>query len=131
MKYGTLTNDNLSPAPLRIVLDGWQILNPTDEQYEAAGYLPVRYTDAPVAPEGYYPVSGWEEHDGEIVQVWHFEAIPPEAEPTRAWDITQGEYIGVGDLVSHGGVIYRCISGHYAAWSKQPPNEDYWEEEPI
>lgn len=24
-----------------------------------------------------------------------------------------------------------CISGHYAAWSKQPPNADYWEEEPV
>lgn len=44
-----------------------------------------------------------------------------------AWDVTQAEYIHEGDRVSRDGVIYRCISGHYAAWNKQPPNEDYWE----
>ena len=60
--------------------------------------------------------------------------IPPkEDEPDHipAWDVTQAEYIHESDRVSRGGVTYRCISGHYAAWSKQPPNEEYWEEEPI
>lgn len=86
MKYAKLINDNLSIAPRRLTIDGCVVFNPTDEQYEAAGYLPVRYTDAPVAPEGYYPVSGWEEQDGEIVQVWHFE---PNPEPTADESLTR------------------------------------------
>ena len=96
-KYGTLTNDTLIPAPLRIVIDGWQIFNPTDVQYESAGYLPVRYTDAPVAPDGYYPVSGWEEQDGEIVQVWHFE---PNPEPAADESFTRyiNELTGANDI---------------------------------
>ena len=76
MKYAKLINDNLSIAPRRLTIDGCVVFNPTDAQYEAAGYLPVLYTDAPVAPDGYYPVSGWDEQGGEIVQVWHFEPSP-------------------------------------------------------
>lgn len=56
--------------------------------------------------------------------------IPPkEEEPDHipAWDVTQAEYIYEGDLVSRDGITYRCKQGHYAAWSKQPPNADYWE----
>lgn len=53
----------------------------------------------------------------------------PEPDHIPAWDVTQSEYIHEGDRVSRDGVTYRCISGHYAAWSKQPPNETYWEEE--
>lgn len=127
IRYGTLNNSNLTPAPHRIVLNGWQILNPTDEQYSAAGYLPVRYTDAPVAPDGYYPVSGWEEQDGEIVEVWEFVPIPePTEETTPAWDVEQGEFIPAGRIITVHGVMYECIKDHYAAWNKQPPNDEYW-----
>lgn len=76
--YGKIINDNLSIAPRRLTIDGCAVFNPTNAQYEAAGYLPVRYTDAPVAPDGYYPVSEWEEQSGEIVQIWHIEELPPE-----------------------------------------------------
>ena len=128
IRYGTLTNGALTPAPRHIMLDGWTVINPTDAQYAAAGYLPVRYTDPPVAPVGYYPASGWEEQDGEIVQAWRLEELPPEPAHIPAWDITQAKYFNEGDLVTRDGVIYRCISGHYAAWSKQPPHDSYWEE---
>lgn len=79
MKYATLTNNTLTPAPRRVTLDGCVVFNPTDEQYEAAGYMPVIYTPAPEAPEGYYAEPHWEEQDGEIVEVWAFE---PNPEPT-------------------------------------------------
>lgn len=49
-----------------------------------------------------------------------YDAIP-------AWDITQSEYIRAGDLVARDGITYRCTQGHYAAWSKQPPNQEFWE----
>lgn len=53
------------------------------------------------------------------------ETMPPAHIP--AWDISQAEYFNVGDLVTRDNVTYRCTSGHYAAWAKQPPNESYWE----
>lgn len=126
-RYGTIINGTLTPAPRRITLDGWTVINPTDEQYAATGYLPAIYTDAPIAPDGYYPVAHWEEQDGAIVQVWQLEELPPEPEHIPAWDISQAEYFNAGDLVTRDGVTYRCTTGHYAAWAKQPPNESYWE----
>lgn len=76
--YGKLINDTLAFAPRRLTIDGCVVFNPTDAQYEAAGYLPVIYTPAPEAPEGYYAEPHWEEQSGEIVQVWHIEELPPE-----------------------------------------------------
>ena len=48
-------------------------------------------------------------------------------EPTPdAWDVEQGEYIPAGRIITVHGVMYECIKNHYAAWSKQPPNDEYW-----
>lgn len=88
--YGKLINNNLTIAPRRITIDGCVVFNPTGEQYEAAGYLPVCYTDPPEVLEGYYPVSGWEEQSGEIVQVWRFEPIPDEPTAEEILDIITG-----------------------------------------
>lgn len=124
--YCTFDNGKMIPAPRTITLGEWTILNPTDEQYEAAGYLPVRYTDPPIPDEGYYPVSGWEEQGGEIVQVWHLEELPPEEAPAEAWDIEQGELITEGRIITVRGTSYECIQEHTAAWSRRPPNAEYW-----
>jgi hypothetical protein len=126
MKYGTFTNGNLIPAPRRIILDGWQIFNPTDEQLTAAGYKPVVYTDSPEAPEGYYAEAYWTETEEAITQEWRLVEAEPEPLPTPAWDISQGEYIPEGFLLTRDGVTYECLVGHYAAWNKQPPNDEYW-----
>ena len=90
MKYGTLTNGTLILAPRRLTIDGCEVFNPTDAQYEAAGYLPVIYTPAPEAPEGYYADAHWEEQSGEIVQVWRFEPIPDEPTAEEILDIITG-----------------------------------------
>lgn len=84
--YGILNNGTLAPAPRRITLDGCAVFNPTDAQYEAAGYLPVIYTDAPETPEGHYAEPYWEEQDGEIVEVW---AFVPNPEPTEDESLTR------------------------------------------
>lgn len=78
MQFGTLINNILVPAPRRIEVGEVQIYNPPDEQYIALGYLPVIYVEAPEPPEGYYCVDSWEEQQGQIVQVWHFEELPPD-----------------------------------------------------
>ena len=49
--YGKLINNTLTLAPRRLTIDECVVFNPTDAQYEAAGYLPVIYTPAPEAPE--------------------------------------------------------------------------------
>ena len=78
--------------------------------------------------------SEWRDATAEEYEA-HLEAQEAEAEeaeseqpeePTPAWDISQGEYIPEGFLLTRDGVEYACIQGHYAAWSKQPPNEIYW-----
>lgn len=84
--YGKLINGSLTIAPRRMTIDGCVVFNPTDEQYEAAGYLPVIYTPAPEAPEGYYAEPHWEEQDGEIVEVWEF---APNPEPTEDEALTR------------------------------------------
>ena len=84
--YGKLINNNLTIASRRLTIDGCVIFNPTGEQYEAAGFLPVIYTDAPEAPEGYYAVAQWEEQDGEIVEVWEVVSVP---EPTENEALTR------------------------------------------
>ena len=124
--YGKLISNTLTIAPRRLTIDGCVVFNPTDAQYAAAGYLPVRYTDPPIAPDGYYPVSGWEEQDGEIMQTWRLEEMPPEPDHVPAWDIRSTTAFAVGDRVTSEGTIYECIKAHNASWTRQPPNEEYW-----
>jgi len=88
--YGKLINNNLFLAPRRLTIDGCVVFNPTDVQYEAAGYLPVIYTPEPEAPEGYYAVAHFEEQSGEIVQEWGFEPIPDEPTAEELLDIITG-----------------------------------------
>lgn len=84
--YGKLISNTLTIAPRRLTIDGCVVFNPTDAQYEAAGYLPVIYTDEPEAPEGYYAVAHWEEQDSEIIEVWEF---APNPEPTADEALTR------------------------------------------
>ena len=50
-----------------------RICNPTEAQYLAAGYLPVRLADKPIAPEGKRYVPVYTMGDGEIIQSWTLE----------------------------------------------------------
>lgn len=54
--YGKLLNDStIEFAPAFLDKDGGIILNPSEEQYREAGWLPV-VDDKPVAPEGKYVI---------------------------------------------------------------------------
>ena len=76
--YGKLTDGRLITAPKMLHIGSDNVWNPTGEQYDAAGYKPVEYTDAPEAPEGFYYESGWEEQETAIVQTWTMVELPPE-----------------------------------------------------
>lgn len=93
MRYATLSNNRLHYAPNPIRIGERVIGNPPDEVYAEAGYLPVIETDPPEAPDGYYYSPGWEERDGQIVQIWTLEELPPEPDditPDEALDIILG-----------------------------------------
>lgn len=76
--YGKLIDGVLHRAPKMLHIGSNNVWNPTAEQYDAAGYKPVEYTDAPEAPEGFYYESGWEEQETAIVQTWTMVELPPE-----------------------------------------------------
>lgn len=85
MKYGTLIENALVMAPNPLHTEGFQIYNPTDAQYAAAGYLPIIETSSPDTAEGEEPkdyAASWQAQDGQIVRVWT-ETEPPEPVPAK------------------------------------------------
>ena len=72
--YAKLTESGeLDVAPNPLVMEASRICNPTAAQYAAAGYLPVRLADKPIAPEGKRYVPVYTMGDGEIIQSWTLE----------------------------------------------------------
>ena len=96
----------------------------TEERFNA---IAEAVANKPQAEEGYAYMLRADNLEWELVQLPESEE-PTEEESTPAWDISQGEYIPEGFLLTRDGVTYECIVGHYAAWNKQPPNAEYWKE---
>ena len=67
--YGKINQSGeLEEAPFRIILGDRQIINPTEADLIAAGYLPVEFaTTAPMSDTA-QPV--YTEQNGKIVQTW-------------------------------------------------------------
>ena len=83
MRYGTLIDNTHHPAPRAVRIGGAVECNPTDEQYEAAGYKRVVDTP-PTTDAAHYAVAvGWAEQGGEIVRQYEVRAYPPP--PPRRW----------------------------------------------
>lgn len=81
MKYGTLIDNTLHPAPRAVRIGGAVVCNPTPAQYEAAGYKRVVDTP-PTTDAAHYAVpTGWAEQGGEIVRQYEVRAYP---QPTLA-----------------------------------------------
>lgn len=72
--------------PCQIVLDGQVIVNPTEVQYRAAGYLPLEETE-PEEIEGKIAIAVYTENKRKkkIVQSWTY-VDAPEEDPTPADD---------------------------------------------
>lgn len=71
-------------APTWLRTDAGIVINPTDEQYLAAGWL-RNARNAPETREGYIArVEGYEARDGQIYAVYAYDAVtPPPAMPKR------------------------------------------------
>lgn len=93
--YGKLINNNLIPAPAKLVIGDTQVWNAPASDYLAQGWLPVVFTDEPGdAPEGFYYESDWEQDGNEIVQTWTLvERAPDDIDAEEALSILLG-----GDL---------------------------------
>lgn len=100
-KYGKLTDDGhliLEENPL--LTEHEIIFNPTDEEYQKAGWLPIEYTQKLPAKDGYIVVDSYTEVEEKtegskaiprhIEQVWNYKEISTE-EPS----ITAQEYAAV------------------------------------
>lgn len=97
MRYAKLINNYPSYAPRRMRIGSVIVYNPTDAQLLSEGYLPVVTTDPPETDAKHYAEPKWVERDGQIVQIWTLEELPPETEyePTiedkaEAYDILIG-----------------------------------------
>lgn len=69
---GKIINGQLTYPPHRIVLNGMQIFNPTEEQLMQAGYKPITETSMPEepAPEGQHYESKYTDSGDTITQNW-------------------------------------------------------------
>ncbi len=76
-KYGTLINGIMKPAPRAIQIGCAVVCNPTDAQYEAAGYKRIVDTPPTIDAEHYAVPTGWAEQGGEIVRQYEVREVPP------------------------------------------------------
>lgn len=70
--------------PGYIELEGKKIYNPTEEQYLAAGYLPIEESEPPAdVPDGKQAEAVYEVNEAgtAIVQSWVLIDLPPEVTP--------------------------------------------------
>lgn len=68
--------------PCQIELNGHIVSNPTEEQYRAAGYLPLEESE-PEEQEGKIAIATYKLNKSKtkIVQTWLYEDIEPEPAP--------------------------------------------------
>lgn len=88
--YAKLINDSLRVAPKKLVVGNDQIWNAPAATYLSQGWLPVIFTEAPEAPEGYYYEPGWEEEGNTIVQTWILTKLPDDIDEYEAYNIIVG-----------------------------------------
>ena len=88
--YGYLENETLHRAPNPLDVEDTRVWNPSNEQYEAAGYKKIIFTDPPETEPGYHAESGWEEQGDRIVQVWAVVKDPDDIDDSEAFDIIFG-----------------------------------------
>lgn len=82
---GKITDGKLTYPPNRIILNGMQIFNPTDEQLMQVGYKPITETPIPEepAPEGQ-----------------HYEAVYTDGDTiTQSWVLVEDEPEPAGKII--------------------------------
>ena len=88
--FAKLNEGNIVFAPQKLNGDGVIVYNPPAEMYLEQGWLPLRFTDEPESPAGYYYESGWEEQTDAVVQTWTLTPLPDDIDEAEAYDIIFG-----------------------------------------
>lgn len=88
--YGKLNDGNLTIAPRKLNGDGAVVYNPPEAMYREQGWKPVKFTNAPEPPAGFYYESVWEETADSIVQTWTLVPLPDDIDEAEAFDIIFG-----------------------------------------
>lgn len=70
MKYGKIVGGKLITNPKVIIRNRKAVLNPTEADILAAGYLPIQETDEPETKDGFVKSSKWVQTDSAIVRKW-------------------------------------------------------------
>ena len=76
---GKIIDGVLTYPPHRIILNGMQIFNPTEEQLMQVGYKPITETPMPEepAPEGQHYEAQYTDEETQIAQSWVLVDNPP------------------------------------------------------
>lgn len=146
--YGKLENGKLHYAPKVLYIDGMALVNPSHDALAAAGYLPVKLTDAPKVEAGFIAMPSWEQTENEIVQKWKvfpdmnplsvsevMEMLIPQQVNTLAVDDNTalrmlgfypeweaGTAYTVGFKVRKDGKLWRVIQAHTSQAGWEPEN---------
>lgn len=88
--YGYLENETLHRAPNPLDVEDTRVWNPSNEQYEAAGYKKVVFTDPPETEPGYHAESWWKETAKQIRQQWEIVEDPDDVDPAEAFEFLFG-----------------------------------------
>lgn len=76
--FGKLDNDNnLTYAPIPLVINGVNVWTNEKDKFIQAGYFPIERTEQP-QKDGYYFSFSWVQENGVIVQKWEEHEITEE-----------------------------------------------------
>ena len=89
--YGKIIDGTLIAAPKKLIIGGNQVWNASEEDYRAQWWKPVRFTECPEAPDGYYYEISWSDEEMEIVQIWILKPVPDIPTADGILDILLGD----------------------------------------
>ena len=88
--FANIKNGAMLRAQEALIIDGVVVEHPTTEQFLAAGYKPVTFTDEPDAPDGYHAEFYWIEEAEKIIQAWQIVEDTDEVDADEALNILLG-----------------------------------------
>lgn len=83
IKYGKIVCGALRVPqnyPCSIQVGERTVYNPTEEDYRAAGYLPIVESPEPTVEDGHVAEASYRVEDGKIVQYWTVKPMPTESD---------------------------------------------------
>lgn len=96
MMYGKLINGVLQYAPSVLKIDGKQVINPSAEQLQSAGYMMIVEAEKPDANGNY--MAKYNVADNKIVQSWEVVEVE-KSEIEQRVDMLEGCILEMSEMV--------------------------------